>query len=78
MKYCFIFTSTEKGDGFYATCPDIPQLVIAGKSISEIEKKIPTAVAVHKASLQENGLALPDPKHFCKVIEIFEDTKCLL
>ena len=68
MKYTFIFHSFA--NGYYATCHDLPGLVIAGRSIEQIGSLIPKAVKVHCTSLNDKGIPSPEPTTFAKTYEV--------
>jgi predicted RNase H-like HicB family nuclease len=68
MKYTYLMHPHP--DGYYATFPDIPLLVVAGMSIPQVEQMIPSAIKIHHTSLREQGIELPRPVVFAKNIEV--------
>jgi predicted RNase H-like HicB family nuclease len=57
-------------DGYYATFPDIPMLIVGGMSITQVEQMIESAIKIHKTSLREQGIELSRPVVFAKTIEV--------
>lgn len=58
--YVVIYERGEDG-GWGAYCPDIPQVIAAGKSREEVENLMKEALAGYFAYLRETGEPVPEP-----------------
>ena len=59
MKYPVIYEPTPSGYSAYV--PDLPGCVAAGESLDDARSLIVGAIAMHVASLREQGQPVPEP-----------------
>ena len=59
-EYTVIYERAADG-GWGAYAPDLPGLGVVGDTFEEAEILIRKGIAIHIESLQEQGLAIPEP-----------------
>jgi predicted RNase H-like HicB family nuclease len=60
----------DAGTNLAAYVPDLPGCVATGESVSEIERLIREAIALHLAGMREDGLPIPEPSSHVEYVEI--------
>ena len=58
-RYTVLFEPAEEG-GYVVTCPALPGLVTEGDSLDEARDMARDAIRAYLASLQKDGLPIPD------------------
>jgi predicted RNase H-like HicB family nuclease len=58
--YVVVFEGDEVG-GYSAYCPDVPGVVAAGGTRSEVEDLVREALVEHLQLLRESGADVPEP-----------------
>ncbi len=68
MKYAVIYEKTP--NNFSAYVPDLPGCVAAGKTRSEVERRIRSAIKFHLEGLRQHQLPVPKPAAWAEVVDI--------
>jgi predicted RNase H-like HicB family nuclease len=67
MKYAVVFERTA--NNFAAYVPDLPGCVATGKSRTDVERNIRTAIALHIGGLKAEGEDMPQPVAWTELVE---------
>ena len=66
MKYVAVIENEQ--DAWGAWLPDLPGLIVTGKTEDEVLERLPSAVAFHIEGIREEGHAVPTPQ--ARIVEI--------
>ena len=68
MKLLVVVEQTETGYSAYS--PDVPGCVATGQSRTDVERTMQEAIELHLEGMQADGVALPEPHSYAKVVEV--------
>ena len=68
MKYAVVIE--DAGSNFSAYVPDLPGCIATGKSLSEIEREIRSAIQFHLDGMKRDGLPIPKPSSAVEYVEV--------
>jgi predicted RNase H-like HicB family nuclease len=69
MNRGFAVVIERAEDNYAAYVPDLPGCVATGATPSEVEERIRSAITLHLAGLQADGLTVPEPTSRVAVVE---------
>ena len=58
------------GPNLAAYVPDLPGCVATGETMTEVERRIREAIALHLEGLVEDGLPIPEPTSQVEYVEV--------
>ena len=67
-RYLVVYEKTKSGFSSYA--PDLPGCVAAGKTRSECERNMATAMQMHLDGMREDGEKLPTPNAYAEILVV--------
>jgi predicted RNase H-like HicB family nuclease len=68
-EYTVIFEQGKDG-GWGAYAPDLPGLGVAAETREEVHQLISEGIAIHMASLIEDGLPVPEPSSYAGLVSV--------
>lgn len=68
MRYMVIIEQGETSFGAYV--PDLPGCIAVGETEQEVLELITEAVVFHLEGLKDNGISIPPPHSYSRVVEI--------
>lgn len=68
MKLLIIVESTDTG--WSAFSPDLPGCIATGATRPEVEAAMASALEFHLEGLRIEGLEVPEPRSYAKVLEV--------
>ena len=68
MKYAVVIE--DAGSNFSAYVPDLPGCIATGKSLSEVEHEIRSAIQFHLEGMKREGLPIPKPSSAVEYVEV--------
>ena len=68
MHYAVVIEKTE--NNYAAYIPDLPGCVATGKTLKEVGTEFQEAIQLYLCSMQEDGLAIPEPSSQVEYIDV--------
>jgi len=68
MRYAIVIENA--GNNFSAYAPDLPGCVATGGTVSETEKNMREAIALHLDGMREDGTPVPPPSSRVEYVEV--------
>jgi predicted RNase H-like HicB family nuclease len=68
MKYAVAIE--RAGDNLSVYIPDLPDCIVTGDSVSEVEQLVREAISFHLEGLREDGIEIPEPSCAVQYVEL--------